>query len=195
MALRLWGVLLLCVVVSGVAAEPIIVGWVERVRLMEAGINVHAKLDSGADDSSLNAVNLTEFKRDGRTWVRFTLGNREGEQVEIERPVVRVARIKRRTNLYNGGGEASYQGADHLRPVIELTLCVGELARRVEVNLAARGKFKYQLLIGRSFLSQGFLVDSGSSYRAPPSCVLPAHEYSSPSLRPMEGEARAPRPR
>ncbi len=180
MSLRLRWILLLCLVLPRVSAEPTIAGWVEQVRLMEAGIDVHAKLDSGADHSSLHAAGVQEFERDGRRWVRFTLRNREGEQVEIERPVVRVARIKRRAAGEQGAGGSSDQGpgrrADHLRPVIELTLCVGGLARQVEVNLADRGKFKFPLLIGRSFLSQGVLIDSASSYRAPPSCELPRHE-------------------
>jgi hypothetical protein len=180
MALRVSLVWVWWALASSVAAEPLIAGWVEQVRLMEAGIDVHAKLDSGADHSSLNATDLFEFERDGRRWVRFSLRNREGEQVQIERPVVRIARIRRRAdntpNSGSGGEAFPAKRPGNTRPVIELTLCVGDLARRVEVNLADRGKFKYQLLIGRSFLKQGVLIDSASSYRAPPSCELSVHE-------------------
>ena len=40
----------------------------------------------------------------------------------------------------------------------------------VEVNLVDRGKFEHPLLVGRSFLSQGVLVDSAARHRVPPAC-------------------------
>lgn len=144
---------------GGHAAETLVAGWAERVSIVEAGIEVHAKLDSGAEHSSLNAFDLSRFERDGRPWVRFGLRNREGEQVTLERPVLRTARIKRHAT------------AAQSRPVIELTLCVGTLARRVEVNLIDRSRFEYQLLVGRSFLRQGVLIDSAARYRQPPACA------------------------
>ncbi|MGB5199962.1 MAG: RimK/LysX family protein [Sedimenticolaceae bacterium] len=150
---------LLLALTTPARAEVIVAGWIERVRLMDAGVEVEAKLDSGAENSSLHADELLEFERNGRPWVRFQLNNPDGAPVLFERPVVRTARIKR------------HLGESQPRPVIELTLCIGGLARRVEINLVDRGNFQYPLLVGRSFLSQGVLVDSAARYRVPPTCA------------------------
>jgi hypothetical protein len=149
---------LLLALSSAVVAEPIVAGWIERVRLVDAGIELEAKLDSGAENSSLHAEELSEFERDGRRWVQFKLKSSDGARVLIEQPVVRTARIKR------------HLGDAQSRPVIELNLCIGRLAQRVEVNLVDRGKFEHPLLVGRSFLSQGVLVDSAARHRVPPAC-------------------------
>ena len=48
------------------AGEKKVVGWIEKVRIYPGNFVVHAKLDSGAEYSSLDAANLTEFDRDGK---------------------------------------------------------------------------------------------------------------------------------
>ena len=55
------------------ADERDIFGWVERVVLREAGFELKAKLDTGAETSSLDAVDIRRFKRGGESWVRFTI--------------------------------------------------------------------------------------------------------------------------
>jgi hypothetical protein len=144
--------------IGAVRTEPITAGWVERVRIMEVDFDVPAKLDSGARHSSLSAIDLVEFDRGGQTWVRFLVRNWRDEHVMIERPVLRTARIK------------THSAESQTRPVIELTLCVGSLARSVEVNLVDRENFNYPLLVGRSFLAQGILIDSAKRYVRSPTC-------------------------
>jgi hypothetical protein len=39
-----------------------------------------------------------------------------------------------------------------------------------KVNLAERAHFKYPVLLGRSFLSTGYLVDSSAQHLLPPTC-------------------------
>ena len=63
----------LVLALPAVAAEKTVVGWIEKVRIYPGNFLVHAKLDSGAEYSSLDAANLQEFERDGKTWVRFDL--------------------------------------------------------------------------------------------------------------------------
>ena len=62
------------------AGEKNVVGWIEKVRIYPGNFVVHAKLDSGAEYSSLDAANLTEFDRDGKRWVRFDLSERDGQE-------------------------------------------------------------------------------------------------------------------
>ncbi len=139
-------------------------GWIERVKIVSEGIELDAKLDTGADHCSLHARNLKFFEKNGEQYVRFRVRNRKGEQAVIEQPVVREASIKR------------IAGSSHTRPVVRMTLCIGDSYREVDVNLADRTDFSYPMLIGRSFLAGNSLVDSSRTYTRAPECDLPSSE-------------------
>jgi hypothetical protein len=134
-------------------------GWIERVRISPGDIELNAKLDSGADHTSLHAKDFELFKRRGRDYVRFTIRNRAGKEATIERRINRVASIKR------GKGKRVE------RPVIKLYICLGDRFMRVDVNLADRSDFAYPMLIGRSFLAGNGLIDSSKTYTQAPSCT------------------------
>lgn len=139
--------------------KKITVGWIERVRVFPGDLVMDAKIDTGADNSSINALNQEEFTKDGKKWIKFTMTNDQGQTVTIERPIVRTAKIKRRKSKDR-----------HLRPVVILGLCIAGVYRETEVNLADRDRFKYQLLIGRSFIRDRLLVDPSAKYTAEPIC-------------------------
>lgn len=134
-----------------------ILGWIETVQLKSAGFAVDAKLDTGADNSSLNAPEVEEFEKNGDTWVRFTVANSADEEATFEKPLYRTARIR------------SASGTSE-RPVVKMAICLGSTLREVEVNLADRSELSYQMLIGRSFMRDHILVDSGNKYTAEPNC-------------------------
>ena len=150
--------LLLLAVYAQAAASKTIVGWIEKAVLYPHDILMHAKLDTGAKTSSINAPNPDYFERDGEEWVRFRVSNRNLESVIVEAPVVRESRIKR------------HFGEKQVRPVILLDICVAKVHKKVEVNLVDRTGFNYQLLIGRNYLGGAFLIDPGSSYTVSPDC-------------------------
>ncbi|KPK40310.1 MAG: hypothetical protein AMJ69_02800 [Gammaproteobacteria bacterium SG8_47] len=135
-----------------------VVGWVERVRLYPGELELQAKIDTGADSSSLHCTCITPVKRDGASWVQFNVENEDGEKVRLERKVLRTVTIKR------------HYGEAQERMVILLGLCVGKTYREIEVNLVDRGGFKYQLLVGRNFLAGDFLVDSSAKFLSEPYC-------------------------
>lgn len=135
-----------------------VAGWVERAILFPDGLILHAKLDTGARTSSINAVDPEFFERAGRRWVRFSLTDRDKRTAMLERPVVRTTVIKR------------HFGRTQERPVINLELCIGPVRKSVEVNLVDRTGLNYQLLIGRNFLAGGLLVQSGRTYLLSPDC-------------------------
>lgn len=140
------------------ATKPV-AGWAERIMITPGDIILHAKLDTGADNSSLNATHQVEFEKDGKTWVKFDVVNRYGKQVTLERPVERSARIKR------------IGGKIQKRPVIRLMLCIGSKFMEADVNLIDRSDFDFQMLIGRSFLAGNALVDPASMYLLDPDCT------------------------
>ena len=133
-------------------------GWIEKAVLLPHNISLHAKLDTGARTSSINAPDPDYFERDGKKWVRFRVTNKDIESVMIEAPVVRDSNIKR------------HFGEKQTRPVISLQICIGHVLKNVEVNLVDRSGLNYQLLVGRNYLEDSYLVNSGSTYVLSPDC-------------------------
>lgn len=161
-------ILLSMVVSAFMLATPLyaqnkeMVGWLEKVRIYPGNLVIYAKLDSGAKNSSLNASHVTVFERDGEQWVRFVVTSRYGKTVTIERKVKRVVKIKR------------HGAKPQARFAVNLGICLGKSYKEVEVNLAERSDFLYQMLIGRSFLAGSFIVDPSAKYTTKPNCgVVP----------------------
>jgi len=136
-----------------------ILGWVEKVAILDTGLVMHAKIDTGADNSSINASNIDYFTRDGETLVRFKIKGNTGAPVAMERPLVRVGQIKRK------------EGGYIERPVVTLGFCIAGQIVDTEVNLANRNHFNYPVLIGRSVMARRFLVDSERTYITRPTCI------------------------
>jgi len=141
-----------------------VVGWLERVCIYPGNLVIHAKLDTGAKNSSLNASHITEFARNGEQWVRFNVTSRYGKTVTFERKVQRVAKIKR-------------HGAEpQIRFAIRLGICLGNSYEEAEVNLVDRSDFIYQMLIGRSFLKGSVIIDPSLKYTTRPNCRVSSRQ-------------------
>jgi hypothetical protein len=140
------------------AKDKKIVGLIEKVSLCPSNFVIHAKLDTGAELCSLNAPDMEQFRRNGEEWIRFDVTNREGKTITIEKRVVRIAKIKRK-------GQDDYP-----RPVIFLGICIADVYKEVEVTLADRRHFQYQMLIGTNYLSGSFIIDPSLNYTVDPKC-------------------------
>jgi hypothetical protein len=154
------------------AQDRLNLGWAEKIQISPGGIVMHAKLDTGADYSSLNANHIEEFVKEvqdpnpksdkesqlKQKWVRFNVVNRYGQNVTIERPIRRFATIKRH-------GMKSQK-----RPVVRLGMCIGKNFMEEDVNLVDRTQFEYQMLVGRSFLAGVATVDPSMTYTTNPEC-------------------------
>ena len=143
---------------AGAEAQRPVVGVVEKVRIYPGGLLLPAKIDTGADNSSLNAADVTRFNRAGEKWVRFEVVDEEGRSVTLERKLVRIARIKRQ------------QGQSQRRPVVAMGICIGSIYREVQVTLVDRSRFRYPVLIGRSFMKDSLLVDPSLKFSVEPRC-------------------------
>ena len=140
------------------AAQPTVVGWIEPVTLGSEGLLVPAKLDTGADTSSLNVTDISWIRREDGDWVAFDVAGKDNRNVRLERKVVRVARVKKAA------------GGVQERPVVLLGVCLGNTYRETEVNLTDRTGFKLPFLVGRSFLADRFAVDSSRTETVQPAC-------------------------
>ncbi len=143
---------------------PVIAGWVEPVTI--AGIAIEAKLDTGAETSSLDARDIVQFNRNGEAWVRFKLPRaRRGEDTAsaspaIESKLVRTARIKRA------------DAATAQRPVVSLKMCLGGLTFPAEFTLTDRTGLDYAALIGRAALGPRFAVDAARTNLTDGRCAV-----------------------
>ena len=147
-------VAILCVSCAGHRSHPDIpsdkrvIGEVEPVTLVKAGITLPARIDTGATSCSLDATNIERFERDGKKWVRFTLTERKSGNVhKLERKLSRTVKITRH-------GKESQE-----RPVVKMKALLGGVALYKEFTLTDRSEFTYQVLIGRNFLEGEFIVD------------------------------------
>ena len=138
---------------------PRSVGWIETVVVYPGEVVVDAKLDTGANTSSIDAPDLETYVKDGKPWARFSFTNNFGEAVDLDRPVVRIAKIK------------DLNGPTQNRPVVQLGVCLADRYIVTQVTLFNRSKFDYRLLLGRRFLrAAGVQVDAAKRYSVQPRC-------------------------
>ena len=131
-----------------ISSDVLIIGKVEPVTIDKAGFTMPARIDTGAQTSSLNATEIEMFERDGKRWVRFTTTDpKSGKSAEIESKLSRIVKIKRH------GGESIE------RPVVKLKAILGQVVELREFTLTDRSTFTYPILIGRNFLDGQFIVD------------------------------------
>ena len=136
--------------------EKQIVGLHEHVYLADLGVDLQAKLDTGATTASLSAHNIERFKRDGESWVRFQLAYEGAPELVYELPIARVSRIKRRADDVDPEDEKTHS----VRPVVNLTVHMGKRQQLIEVNLTDRSAFQYPfLLVANSLEALGAIVD------------------------------------
>lgn len=126
-----------------------IIGRVEKVSFPELGIkNVHAKVDTGADTSTIWATGIHEedgvlkFKLFGKSSSHFS-----GKEIEVLAPNYLLTRI------------ANSFGDRELRYVVKLQIKIGGKLVRASFTLSNRSKKTYPILIGRQLLNKKFIVD------------------------------------
>ena len=132
-----------------------IIGQLEVIHLQPPGRNLVARVDTGANTSSLDARDIEMFESDGEDYVRFKLPKTilaDGQKQQYERPVSRFVRI------IQAGKK------DERRAVIELKIQLGTVERMAEFTLTNREHLTYRALIGRNILRDFFAVDVANKF-------------------------------
>jgi ribosomal protein S6--L-glutamate ligase len=136
--------------------QKIIVGSEEWIKLPELHISaIKARVDSGAKTSSLHAVNIAPFIREGNQWVNFDvypLQNNGKMLIHCEAEVIDTRIVK------------SSSGNRENRYVIKTTLKLNNDAWEIELTLTDRDSMGYRMLLGREAMSGKILVDPESSF-------------------------------
>ena len=138
--------------------HKIILGANEWIYLNPPGHHFQARIDTGAATSSLNALNVQQFERNGRRWVSFDLVASDAKTpLHLEAPMVRKVKIR----------QASYEEIER-RPVVELDVALGNsIMQTTEFTLTDRTQMSYPVLLGRSFLRDLTLVDVAIEFTHP----------------------------
>ena len=137
---------------------PIMLGWAERARIFPGNLPIQAKLDTGANTSSLNVEKYQIIERDGKKWVRLTARNRANGRRDYELELVRISKTK------------NHHGPLVQRPVVRLEICIANIRKTAELNVSRRKDFIYKLLLGRRFLANAITVDPSKKFTMQPSC-------------------------
>ena len=144
-----------------------IIGRVENVFLKldnarNKSLKVKSRIDTGAGISSMHGHHMVEFERDGKPWVRFAiLEAKTDNPVFFERKVVRFVEIKQ------------LDGQPQRRPVVRMSLTLGNIEENLEITLTDRTGYVYQVLVGRNFLRDRAVVDVSRKFIADDDLMMP----------------------
>ncbi len=143
------------------ASNKMVVGQLEQVWLSGPELALTARIDTGAETSSLDARNIELFERDGRRWVRFEIINpATGKAESLER------RLQRTVGIHQSGITETKR-----RPVVKMGIVLGRSNQAAQFSLSDRSHLGYQVLIGRNILKDVMVVDVSKKNIAP--YVLP----------------------
>lgn len=132
------------------------IGWREWVSLPDLGVReIKAKVDTGADNSSLHAFDIERYEEDGVEMVRFEIHPRQRKR---KPSIPCVAEVVGERMVKNPGGRAER------RPIIRTTLIVAGKEIEALVNLTTRDEMTFRMLLGRRTVRTHFVVDPGRSY-------------------------------
>ena len=131
-----------------------IIGAIEWLYMDPPGKNFRARVDSGAETSSLSAADIVEFERDGDDWVRFVFQHDSSDEaVEFELPIKRAVLIRQ---LLAEETERRF--------VVEIDVRLGDQLQSTEFMLTDRGRMTYPISLGRAFLMDLYVVDVSRSF-------------------------------
>jgi hypothetical protein len=127
-----------------------IVGATEIVEVGPAKLRIKARVDTGAQTSSIHAENIDiDLQGDPRGKpIAFDLVNKQGASQRISTRVTKQILVKT-----SEGSETRY--------AVPLTLTWQQHSKTVLVTLNNRAHLRYRLLLGRNWLRGDYLVDVG----------------------------------
>ncbi len=133
-----------------------VLGAIERISIEAIEQSFNARVDTGAATSSLNAIDIAIFERNGDDWVRFHMVDDQkskAEQKWLEAPVVRYVKIRQSTT-----------SKLERRAVVELWIKLGDIHEKAQFTLADRSQMSHPVLLGREFIRDIALVDVSQEY-------------------------------
>ncbi|AAW87354.1 ATP-dependent zinc protease [Aliivibrio fischeri] len=138
------------------ADGKLLLGEEEWIYIKAINHSAKARIDTGATTSSISAVDIEMFERDGKKWVKFKLAHNDKETKEFESPISRIVTIRQ---------SSTEKRTD--RPVIEAWVQIGDLKTKTEFTLNDRTHMTFPVLLGRTFFRDVAVVDVSKKYIQP----------------------------
>lgn len=136
---------------------PTIIGAVEWAFVEPGDIALEARVDSGAETSSIHAEDIQVLEKDGKRYVRFSLEDPQSKKpIPLERRLHRTIIVKQ-----------NVEGTPDRRYVVRMWVTVGKTRTWLDVSLSNRSDFEYGLLLGRNMLVDDFIVDVSKHHTQP----------------------------
>jgi hypothetical protein len=136
---------------------PLVIGWKERVDFTDWDIpRVRVKMDTGARTSAIDAmIHEVRANPDGTRIALLEVALYRRKPLKsrfVEALIVRTARVR------------NTAGALVERYVIETTIRLGPVTKRIQLSVANRGLMLSPVILGRKALANDFLVDASRKY-------------------------------
>ncbi|AFJ02298.1 hypothetical protein Q7C_1143 [Methylophaga frappieri] len=125
--------------------------------LYPGGIEVPARIDTGATTNSLYGINTREIQKNGTRYLRFTFIDHHGDTHEMTQPL-----LDEITVVQASGEQTRY--------VVEMGLCVGNYFEKTRFTVADRSRMTFPVLVGRNYLDNTLLVSSSEKNTVTPNC-------------------------
>jgi hypothetical protein len=163
---------------AGSPAVPLAIGWQEYVALVDWDIRrLKAKIDTGARTSAIDVASY-ELRHDPAEGLiailQLALDWRHPEQMKtIVAPVLKLVTV------------ANSAGMCEQRPLVETTIRLGKVTKRVRLTVTNRARMRFRMILGRKALEGDFVVDVSQKF------LLRKKKLSKPA-GPAIGEDRKP---
>jgi hypothetical protein len=159
-----------------------VIGWRERVSLPDLGIKrIAAKIDSGALTSALHAVDIEDFREDGKRWVTFTITSAKSAELRCRLPLVDRRPVKNTSGVWAS------------RFFVETRLLMGDRSWPIEISLADREQMGFDLILGRTAIrDRNILIDPDRSMLAGPPKQKKVRQAPKSSARKKQRDLGAP---
>jgi len=135
---------------------PQLIGWKERVTFPEWGLRgVKAKIDTGARSSAIHVAQYQLVEEASGMMAMIDLSGHRRFRPKVSAiavPVLGMIAVK------NSGGVVE------MRPVVDALIRLGTVEKTIRLTVTDRSTMLFPLLLGRTALSDDFLVDVGRKY-------------------------------
>lgn len=136
---------------------PLMIGWKEFIEFPEWGLRrVKAKIDTGARTSALGVLRYEIARTEAAGLVaelHLALYRKHPERVQVVAvPVLDMVMVRNTSGRYEQ------------RPLIETSVRLGPLTKRVRFTVTDRSGMCFPMILGRKALEGDFLVDVSRKY-------------------------------
>ncbi len=137
--------------------QPEMIGWKEYVDFPEWHIrHVKVKIDTGARTSALGVVSYQLLEDDNQGLVAdlsLSLKRKRPQELTVVRvPVLKMVVV------------CNSNGMREQRPLIETTIRLGPVTKRVKLTVTNRSSMLFRMILGRKALQGDFVVDVSKKY-------------------------------